>query len=421
MDYAIHRGKDRSMSALRPVRLGVYFDQQLYAGGGYQQALNAALLVGQLSPQLVEATFFTNYRKNLRVFETFGIVAIYIHVSLFKRCLLLLRRRITHNKLLKIWQRFFGFNGFEKHFVNRGIDLVYFLSPNGMANDLEKLNYITTVWDLCHRDDMEFPEVRSDRVFEERERKYRSILPKAVAIFADSKIGKSNIIHRYGIDEERVHIMPFMPAQETLISSSEGSSEFTDVPSLYGLSIPYVFYPAQFWAHKNHVYILRGLKHLKEKHNIEMAAIFSGGDSGNRSFIEEQAGLMGINENVKYAGFVSGEELIELYKNAFALVMPTYFGPTNLPPLEAFSLGVPVLYSDKPGMREQVQHAALMIDLNSPESLADQLADLTWHPEKRESLVGKGKSLHLEYSNIDRLEIMTNILQGFQQKMVCWS
>ena len=49
-----------------------------------------------------------------------------------------------------------------------------------------------------------------------------------------------------------------------------------------------------------------------------------------------------------------------LYTEALALVMPTYFGPTNLPPLEAFQTGTPVLYSDLPGMREQVGDAAIM-------------------------------------------------------------
>ena len=33
-------------------------------------------------------------------------------------------------------------------------------------------------------------------------------------------------------------------------------------------------------------------------------------------------------------------------------MMPTYFGPTNLPPLEAFAHSVPVLYPDKPGLRD---------------------------------------------------------------------
>ena len=50
--------------------------------------------------------------------------------------------------------------------------------------------------------------------------------------------------------------------------------------------------------------------------------------------------------------------------------MPTYFGPTNIPPLEAFSLNVPVCYSDLDGLREQVGEAAFLMNLKNPESLA---------------------------------------------------
>ena len=56
--------------------------------------------------------------------------------------------------------------------------------------------------------------------------------------------------------------------------------------------------------------------------------------------------------------------------------MPTYFGPTNIPPLEAFKINVPVLYSDLPGLRDQVGKAAMLIDLKKPESLASNLKKL---------------------------------------------
>jgi len=51
-------------------------------------------------------------------------------------------------------------------------------------------------------------------------------------------------------------------------------------------------------------------------------------------------------------------------------VMPTFFGPTNIPPLEAFALGCPVAVSNIYGMREQVGDAALLFDPNAEEELA---------------------------------------------------
>ena len=54
---------------------------------------------------------------------------------------------------LSLWKKMVGLNRFELCFVKHRVDLVYFVSPTVAANDLEELNYITTLWDLCHRDD----------------------------------------------------------------------------------------------------------------------------------------------------------------------------------------------------------------------------------------------------------------------------
>ena len=74
------------------------------------------------------------------------------------------------------------------------------------------MNYVFTVWDLCHRDHVEFPEVRQSFEFEARENLLKNALPKAVAVIAESPLGKKNIINRYGIDEKRVQWIPLSPA-----------------------------------------------------------------------------------------------------------------------------------------------------------------------------------------------------------------
>jgi glycosyltransferase involved in cell wall biosynthesis len=63
----------------------------------------------------------------------------------------------------------------------------------------------------------------------------------------------------------------------------------------------------------------------------------------------------------------------EFYRRARALVMPTYYGPTNIPPLEAFSVGCPVAISGIYGMPEQAGDAALFFD---PDSVAEVAASI---------------------------------------------
>lgn len=402
---------------LRPIRLAVYFDQAIHVGGGYQQALNAALMVKKVSSDLVDPLFFTNHKGNIKVLADLGIEANYFPLRLFGRIGLKIRNCISETRYLRSWKKYMGPNEFERPLLEKSIDLVYFLSPCIKANDLETLNYITTVWDLCHRDYPEFPEVRSDRIFENRERLYTSILPKAVAILVDSELGKDNLMRRYGVDDDRIHIMPFMPSLSTDLSVD---NRHISIKEKYVLNVPYIFYPAQYWAHKNHVYLLEGLRILEELYGRRVGAIFAGGDMGNMLYVKKIAKEFKLSDRIRFPGFVSNEEIPYLYKQSLALVMPTYFGPTNLPPLEAFKLGVPVLYPDKPGLRDQVGNAALLIDLKDPRTMADHLEQLISNPTLGDDMIKKGQQLFALKSDFNQLRVLTEIFDDFIHKRASW-
>ena len=80
-------------------------------------------------------------------------------------------------------------------------------------------------------------------------------------------------------------------------------------------------------------------------------------------------------------GFVSDENITYLYRHAVGLIMPSYFGPTNIPPLEAMALGCPVAVSNKYAMPEQVGRAGLLFHPDSPEEMADCIKRL-WTDDK---------------------------------------
>lgn len=401
------------------IRLGVIFDQKKSFGGGYQQAINAAFIAKALSSDIADVLFFTTFKESQDDLSEYGINAILIKMSYIKKCILYLRRKIKNQKLIKFIKYFQENNPFEKILLNSKIDLIYFLAPSNLAKDLENLNYITTVWDLCHRDNPEFPEVRVNREFELRENSYIEILSKATAILVDSLVGKKNIIRRYSIDPERIYVVPFEAAKH-LRDKINQKRIFNNINKKYNLKEKYIFYPAQFWAHKNHIYILEGIKKLELNYNKNIGAIFSGQDFGNLTYLKEYADKLGILNRIRFIGFIKDEELIDLYQQSIALVMPTYFGPTNLPPLEAFGMGVPVLYSNRVGMREQVGDAALLIDLKEPLSMARHIEKLTRDKKFLEETVEKGKKLYKEIDQIDRVQILEKIVINFYWKRICW-
>mgnify|MGYP000353068105 CR=1 FL=1 len=406
---------------MRAITLGVFLEQELHGGGGYQQALNAALLISKLSPALCKQVFITTVYSNVAMLKQCGIEAIYLPMSKWHRLLMKLRKFFLGPYTSQYINAVFGGNYFERVFEQNNVDLVYFTSPSALALDLERLNYIMTVWDLCHRDDPEFPEVRNASMFEHREDLYSRTLTKAIAVIVDSDLGKQNIIRRYGVDDVRVHILPFSPATGTQISEAEYEKNYIDIKSKYQVNEDYIFYPAQFWAHKNHVYILHALKVLEDKTGLRIGAIFSGGDAGgNLEHIKNTADGLGVLDRITFAGFVDNEEIPYLYRQSIALVMPTYFGPTNLPPLEAFSLGVPVLYSDKVGLRDQVADAALLMDLLEPDDLANHLERLMTDKNMCKTLIRKGKKQIELLGLIDDVATLETIIKDFRIRRRCW-
>jgi len=406
---------------ISPLRLAVIFDQQIHSGGGYQQALNAALLTKELPEQLVQTIFFTTLEENVFTLASYGIQAEFVKLSLFQKVIAYLRRLVVNPRIINLVKKLERYSPFEKKLIQRKIDLVYFLAPSKWTRDLEEINFISTVWDLSHRDDPEFPEVRWNKQFEVREKSYQSLLPRATAIFVDSELGKNNVVHRYGIDEERVHVMPFQAAVGTRQSKSRDSQPSINVRNKYNLDVPYVFYPAQFWSHKNHIYLLKGLRVLEERYGLSVGAIFSGGDQGSLVHVKSYVRKMNLEDRVRFVGFVDNEEIPALYQQSEALVMPSYFGPTNLPPLEAFELGVPVLYSDKAGMREQVGDAALLLDLANPESLSDHLFNLINNLQLRDKLIEAGKERLKYFYEINHVGVLVRVLKEFEARRATWS
>ena len=134
----------------------------------------------------------------------------------------------------------------------------------------------------------------------------------------------------------------------------------------------------------------------------------------------DYAQKLNVTDWVKYIGFAPNEEIYHLYKQSVALVMPSYFGPTNIPPLEAFAIGTPVIYSDLAGLREQVGDAALLCNLKDPNHLAKHIELLLSNPGKRTMLIERGYKRLDELQQISISHILTQIFDDYLIKLKCW-
>ena len=114
------------------------------------------------------------------------------------------------------------------------------------------------------------------------------------------------------------------------------------------------------------------------------------------------------------------EDLIALYRGAFALAYVTFFGPENLPTLEAFALGCPVVASDVAGAREQLGDAALLVDPKDPSSIATAIKALYDDANLRQTLIEKGRVRAESRQQKHFVRGVFDALDEFEPVRRCW-
>lgn len=241
---------------------------------------------------------------------------------------------------------------------------------------------IAPIHDLMHLFEPEFPEVGSHEEIKHRNWLYDGMVHCCTALLVDSNLGKEHVLRHYHALPEQVKVLPYA-ASAGLLRCDRKRPEAS-------LPEAYLFYPAQFWQHKNHLRLLLAMSRAREK-CPDLHFVFSGSTrhQGYAAF-NEKVQKLGLWPSVTVLGYVSTEEMAWLYSHARALVMPTLFGPTNIPPLEAMALSCPVAVSDIYAMREQCGPAALYFDPKNIDDMTSALLSLWTDEGTRAELVAKG-------------------------------
>ena len=294
------------------------------------------------------------------------------------------------------------------------VEFVWQLSAPGQVLEVP---YMVVVWDLQHRLQPWFPEVSARGNWQHRDSLYSAVLGRAAAVIVGTQVGKLEVERFFRIDPSRILIMPH-PTPRFLEAPVEVKRS---VREKYGITGDYLFYPAQFWAHKNHVNLLLALKLLQSRLDRSLSVVFVGADHGNLGHVKATVERLDLADRVHFLGFVPREDLIDLYRQAFALSYVTFFGPENLPPLEAFALGCPVIASDVSGAREQLGDAVLYVDPTSPEQMTEAVLRLAREEGLRERLIGAGRKIAKARTPEGFVRDALAFLDRFEAVRRCWA
>lgn len=240
-----------------------------------------------------------------------------------------------------------------------------------------RINSIGTIHDLMHRHERRFPEVSYWGLYWQRENHYRAMCKHAKAILTDSVVGKQHVIDAYEVKQENIYVLPYCPPPQRQIDVEEERRLLAEL-GLEGRQ--FFFYPAQFWEHKNHIRLIDAFSAVKQRYP-EIYLLLTGARKNGSDAVDRIIKALNLHQAIIMPGYIHEAYIQALYKYATALVMPTFFGPTNIPPLDAMRAGCPMALSDVYAMREQSGDAAIYFDPKDTQSIADAMLRILSEPE----------------------------------------
>ena len=239
---------------------------------------------------------------------------------------------------------------------------------------------VTTVYDVQHH---ELPHLfsRAERLF--RRWAYDGAARSADVTVTTSGYSRERLVELVGADPARVEAVP-MGIDHDRFHPEKGDAD----QRLAGrLPERFVVYPANLWAHKNHGRLIDAFSRVRDD---ELHLVLTGQGYGREGALLERARQAGLGDRVVHLGYLDGEEVPALLRAARAMVFPSLYEGFGSPPLEAMACGCPVACSTRASLGEVVGDAALPLEPESVESIAEAIEQVTQDSGLRELLRPRG-------------------------------
>lgn len=353
------------------MRVGLFLSSES-SGGGFNQNLSFILTLE--NKQFDDCNFiFLTDNYNLVIFlKNKNIDFLYFKKTFLRSFFLRLFNLLFFKKILK---KLNIKNPFHSFLLSNNIDFLIFNSPSYYVNYSEEINYACSIWNTEIRTINNFKEFIGDN-FDYQDNLIKKIIDKAFRVLVFSNKNKEDLLKYYRCNQDKIITQSLIPYLPTIYNQKKNLINFQDLflKLNFDTSKKWFFYPAQFWSHKNHKYVIDALKFLDEPEYNDINFVFTGNDKGNLNYIKMLISSNKIENRIKILSYLKDEEIIAIYKNCFAVVIPTYVGRSSLPLLESLFFKKIIFYS-KDILDYNFHDKIHAIDLNNPQDFSNKIKD----------------------------------------------
>ncbi|MBD1165294.1 glycosyltransferase [Pelagibacterales bacterium SAG-MED10] len=220
--------------------------------------------------------------------------------------------------------------------------------------------------------------------------KYRYLSYKLTIKFSDliqvsSNMIKNDVLKNYKINRKKIFLM------------SEGV-DLDEFKAKNNKKKNLVFFPAYWWPHKNHKFIIKCFMKLIFKEKVNCKLIMCGGIN----FTEKQKMLKlqkKTQGRISHIGIVSKMSLINLYRRSRLVISPATYESSSLPILEAIACNTPVIASNtKPNIELNKKLDITLYKLNNSNSFIRSFKEIWFNKSTYRKQTFFNKKALKEYS-----------------------
>ena len=194
----------------------------------------------------------------------------------------------------------------------------------------------------------------------------KRVLAGAARIFAVSNFTRNEIEKLFEIPLNHIEVV-YNAIDERFLHGHATAADRDLIAQRYQVSYPFLLYAGRISPHKNVLRLIEAFSALKtelEKDQLwpDLKLIIIGDDLSGNPDLRRTVVRSGVQNEVRFLGFVPIEVLRIFYDEAKVFVFPSLYEGFGLPPLEAMAHGTPVITSNISSLPEVVGNAAVLVN-----------------------------------------------------------